>query len=160
MERDTTAGPVPRYLAPRWFDRNVANRFMRRLTRMGLPIRRSAELEVRGRTSGAWRSTVVNPLRIGAAEYLVAPRGATQWARNLRAAGGGRLRVGRRVDEFTAVEVADADKADILRRYLAAWRTEVGRFFEGVGPDAPDADLAAIAPGYPVFRIERVAAGR
>ncbi len=31
-------------------------------------------------------------------------------------------------------------------------------FFDGVGPDAPDADLARIAPGYPVFAIEPQAA--
>jgi hypothetical protein len=30
---------------------------------------------------------------------------------------------------------------------------EIGMFFQGVGPDAPDARLLEIAPGYPVFRI-------
>ena len=30
---------------------------------------------------------------------------------------------------------------------------EVGVFFDGVGPDATDDELAAIAPGYPVFLV-------
>ena len=55
---------------------------------------------------------------------------------------------------FRAVEVADADKVDILRDYLRHWKMEVGVFFDGVGPDAPDSELAAIAPGYPVFLVE------
>ena len=47
--------------------------------------------------------------------------------------------------------VADADKVDILRDYLRRWKMEVGVFFDGVGPDATDDELAAIAPGHPVF---------
>jgi hypothetical protein len=41
------------------------------------------------------------------ARYLVAPRGHTQWVRNLRAQGEGRLLLGRRAEQFTAVEVPD-----------------------------------------------------
>ena len=85
--------------------------------------------------------------------YLVAPRGRTQWVRNLEAAGSGELRVGRRVETFRAIPVADADKVGILRDYLRHWKMEVGVFFDGVGPDAGDAEIAAIAPGYPVFMI-------
>jgi len=32
---------------------------------------------------------------------------------------------------------------------------EIGVFFNGVGPDAGDDKLREIAPGYPVFQIER-----
>ena len=108
---------------------------------------------MRGRKSGEWRRNPVNPLTLGSTRYLVAPRGHTQWVRNLRAAGEGELRVGRRVERFTATEVPDTDKPEILRAYLKRWKWEVGMFFEGVGPDAPDEDLARIAPGHPVFRI-------
>ncbi|NUS91902.1 MAG: nitroreductase, partial [Nocardia sp.] len=86
--------------------------------------------------------------------YLVAPRGHTQWVRNLRVAGSGELRLGRRTEEFTAIEVRDVDKVPLLRRYLERWGWEVGRFFEGITKDSTDAELAAIAPGFPVFRIE------
>ena len=122
-------------------------------TRMGLPLAGSRVLAVRGRTSGEWRETPVNPLRVAGERYLVAPRGHTQWVRNLRVAGGGRLRKGRQVEEFTAVEIADADKPPILREYLRVWAWEVGRFFEGVDASSPDERLLEIAPDFPVFRI-------
>ncbi len=71
----------------------------------------------------------------------------------MRVAGGGELRVGRRVEKFTAAELADEQKPDVLRAYLRRWKLEIGVFFDGVGPDASDEQLLAIAPGYPVFRI-------
>jgi deazaflavin-dependent oxidoreductase (nitroreductase family) len=125
------------------------------LTRMGLPLAGSRVLAVRGRSSGEWRTTPVNPLRVGGAEYLVAPRGHAQWVRNIRVSGGGELRAGRRTTVFRAVEVPDAEKPPILRAYLKAWAWEVGRFFEGVDANSSDERLAEIAPGFPVFRIER-----
>ena len=149
---------TPRYLEPDFFTRKVWNPAIRRLTVMGLSIRGSRELRIRGRKSGEWRSNVVNPLPFDGAEYLVAPRGTTQWVRNLRAAGGGELRVGRRVDAFTFVEVPDADKVPVLRAYLRLWKFEVGRFFDGVGPEATDSEISAVAVGYPVFRVIRAAA--
>lgn len=90
-------------------------------------------------------------------DYLVAPRGLTQWVRNLRVAKSGELHVGRRVEPFTSVELADDDKADILRAYLKRWKMEVGVFFDGVSADSPDAELARIAPNHPVFEITRQA---
>ncbi len=69
--------------------------------------------------------------------------------RNLRASGGGRLCHGRRVEDFTAVEVEDADKASILR----AWAFEVSQLSEDVDADSPDEEIATIAPGFPVFRV-------
>lgn len=141
-----------RYLKPKRNDR-VFNRIVATLTRAGVSIWGSRILAVRGRVSGEWRTTPVNPLTIDGQRYLVAPRGHTQWVRNLRAAGGGELRVGRRAERFTATEVADADKPVVLRTYLRKWKWEVGMFFQGVGPDAPDSKLAEIAPQYPVFRI-------
>ena len=145
-----------RYLEPGWFTRNVFNRLVRRLTRLGVSVRGSRELRVRGRSSGEWRSVPVNLLVIDGVEYLVAPRGTTQWVRNLRVATTGELRVGRRVEAFRAVEMADADKPRILRDYLRLWKSEVGVFFNGVSADATDDELLAIAAGYPVFVIEPV----
>jgi hypothetical protein len=37
---------------------------------------------------------------------------------------------------------------------------EIGVFFDGVGPDASDETLRGIAPGYPVFLIDRAAPAR
>jgi len=149
--------PAARYVMPttaagrlsaRAFNSSVAW-----LTRRGLSVMGSRMLYVRGRKSGQWRSNPVNVLTHDGRRYLVAPRGQTQWVRNLRAAGGGELRVGRKVEKFTATELTDAQKPDILRGYLRRWKIEVGVFFEGVGADAPDEKLLEIAPGYPVFRV-------
>ncbi len=149
-----TTAPDHRYLEPGWFTRNVFNRLVRRLTRMGFSVMGSRELRVKGRTSGEWRSVPVNLLNFEGKQYLVAPRGATQWVRNLRSAGSGELRVGRKVQTFHAVELADQDKPELLREYLRRWKAEVGVFFDGVDAKAPVEKLAEIAPGYPVFLVE------
>ena len=142
----------PHYVEPGWFTRNVFNRAVALLTKAGLSVWGSRELRVRGRKSGEWRSTPVNLLTHGGRRYLVAPRGETQWVRNLRAAGGsGELRLGRRVEAFHATEIADADKEDVLRAYLKRWKAEVGVFFDGVGADSPVEDVRRIAPRHPVF---------
>jgi deazaflavin-dependent oxidoreductase (nitroreductase family) len=132
---------------------NFFNSTVARLTKLGISVWGSRVLYVRGRSSGEWRTTPVNPLPYEGSRYLVAPRGHTQWVKNLRVAGGGELHVGKRIETFTAVELADADKPEILRAYLRKWKMEVGVFFDGIGPDATDAQLLDIAPGYPVFRI-------
>ena len=142
-----------RYVRPTVVDRRVFNPMIAGLAKIGISIRGSRVLEVRGRASGEWRSVPVNPLALGGDRFLVAPRGTTQWVRNIRAAGGGRLRKGRRIEEFTIVEVFDVDKTPILRAYLDEWGFEVGKFFEGVTKNSTDAELAAVAPGFPVFRI-------
>ena len=125
------------------------------LTRLGISVYGSRVLEVRGRTSGEWRKTPVNLLRFEDADYLVAPRGQTQWVKNLRASGQGRLRVGRRVQPFSALELADGEKPPLLRAYLKKWKFEVGVFFGGVGPDSSEDELLRIAPEHPVFRLTR-----
>ena len=138
---------------PGWFTKNVFNRIVAVFTRLGMSVWGSRVLEVRGRSSGEWRSTPVNLLTLEGERYLVAPRGETQWVRNMRVSGGGRLRLGRRSETFTAVELPDAEKVPVLRAYLRRWKAEVGVFFEGVGPDSTEEELASIAPKHPVFRI-------
>ncbi|MGP7999489.1 MAG: nitroreductase/quinone reductase family protein [Streptosporangiaceae bacterium] len=146
------ATPQPRYVQPTGMDR-LFNNTVAALTRAGISVYGSRVLAVRGRKSGEWRTTPVNLLTVAGQRYLVAPRGQAQWVRNLRVAGDGELRVGRRSERFTATELADPDKPPVLREYLRKWGWEVGRFFEGVTKDATDEQLAGIAPGFPVFRI-------
>jgi deazaflavin-dependent oxidoreductase (nitroreductase family) len=147
------------YRAPDWFTRNVFNRIVAGLTRVGLSVWGSRVLEVRGRKTGVPRRTPVNLLDLGGVRYLVAPRGHTQWVRNLRVAGEGDLLLGRGREHFHASEIADAEKEEILRAYLRRWKWEVGQFFSGVGPDTSSAELERIAPDHPVFRIEDQAGG-
>jgi deazaflavin-dependent oxidoreductase (nitroreductase family) len=145
------------YQKPGWFTRNMFNRIVAGLTRIGVPIAGSQVLEVRGRKSGEWRQTPVNPLEFAGSRYLVAPRGHTQWVKNLRASGECRLRRGRRTETLAATELADADKTPLLRAYLKRWKWETGVFFGGVGPDSPDEELRRIAPDHPVFRLAEAA---
>jgi deazaflavin-dependent oxidoreductase (nitroreductase family) len=149
----TDSASSPRYVQPGWFTKHVFNPLVALLTRAGLSVWGSRELRVRGRKSGEWRTTPVNLLTYESNRYLVAPRGETQWVRNLRVARAGELRVGRRLEPFEATEVADADKVPILRAYLKRWKAEVGVFFDGVGATSSDEDVRRIAPDHPVFRI-------
>ena len=142
-----------RYVKPDPFTKHVFNRVVAGLTRAGISVWGSRVLVVRGRSSGKPRSTPVNLLTYDGNRYLVAPRGQTQWVRNLRVAGDGELKVGRRTQRFTAVEIADADKEPILRAYLKRWKAEVGIFFGGVSAKSTSEDLLRIAPNHPVFRV-------
>jgi deazaflavin-dependent oxidoreductase (nitroreductase family) len=143
----------PHYQRPGWFTRNVFNRLVAGLTRVGISVLGSRILEVRGRTSGQWRRNPVNLLTFEGTRYLVAPRGHTQWVRNIRVSGEGRLRLGRRSEPFGVTEVADEDKPSILRAYLTRGKAEVGVFFGGVGPDSTEEELRRIAPDHPIFRL-------
>jgi len=142
-----------RYIQPDWFTRHVFNPFVALLTRLGISVYGSRVLAVRGRASGEWRTTPINLLVHDDVRYLVAPRGVTQWVRNIRASREGELRVGRRIEPIHVAEVSDDEKPVILRAYLRRWKFEVGAFFQGVGPDASEQDVRRIAPDYPVFRI-------
>ncbi|SFO32966.1 deazaflavin-dependent oxidoreductase, nitroreductase family [Pseudonocardia ammonioxydans] len=140
------------YLAPGRITRHVLNPLVAGLTRLGVPLAGAAVLGVRGRRSGAVRTVPVNPLSHGGARYLVAARGETQWVRNLRVAGEATLTVGRRSERVAATELtASAETVPVLRAYLRRWAWEVGAFFDGVGPDSSDDELAAAAHRHPVF---------
>ena len=152
--RPASAPAGKTFQEPGWFTRNVFNRAVAGLMALGISVSGSRVLEVKGRKSGEWRSTPVNLLEVDGVRYLVAPRGNTQWVRNMRVAGGGRLRLGRRTEDFKATEVPLEPRVPILRAYLKKWKWEVGAFFAGVGPDAADAELLAIAADHPVFKID------
>jgi deazaflavin-dependent oxidoreductase (nitroreductase family) len=147
-------GVADHYRAPDSFTRHVLNPLVAGLTRLGIGVYGSRVLEVRGRRSGEWRRTPVNLLTVDGVEYLVAPRGHTQWVRNIRVAGGGRLRIGRRVRDIRVAELADDLKPPVLRAYLKRWSWEVGMFFDGVSAKSSDADLLRIAPDHPIFSLE------
>jgi deazaflavin-dependent oxidoreductase (nitroreductase family) len=148
---------TPRLVTTEGFVLRTLDRATRRATiwlgRIGISVMGSRTLAVRGRKSGEWRTTPVNLLPLDGELYLLAPRGHTQWVRNLRVSGSGELRLGRKAEAFTAVEVADADKPAVIREYLRRWAWEVGMFFEDVDATSPEDRLLEVAPGFPVFRI-------
>src|SRR5712692_11823256 len=127
-----------RYVEPNWFDRNVFNRIVAWLTELGISVYGSRILAVKGRKSGVWHTVPVNLLEYRGQRYLVAPRGVTQWVRNVRAGSEAELRLGARRESIQLVELSGAEKPDLLRHYLQRWKWEVGQFFEGVGPDASE----------------------
>ena len=129
---------APRYLKPGWLTSRVLNPL---LMRVGM----IPTLAVRGRTSGEWRTVPVNVLELDGQRYLVAPRGDTQWVRNLRATGRGELRWRGRVEPFRAIEIPDNERPRVIEAYLARWGYQVKGYFKAL-PDPAD---------HPVFRIER-----
>ena len=128
------------------------NSTLRQLAAIGLSPRDTVELRVHGRKSGKLRSNVVTYVEHEGARYLVAPRGTTEWVRNVRAAGGEASLKHRRSKRVRLVEVPDGQRAPIIRSYLKKMPGMVRREF-GVEAEAPDADIARIAPRHPVFRI-------
>ena len=142
------------YQRPDWFTKNVFNRVVAAFTRVGISVWGSRVLRVRGRKSGEWRTSPVNLLAYNGAQYLVAPRGHTQWVRNIRISGGGELLLGKKAQPFRAAEIPDDEKVPLLREYLRRWKFEVGIFFGGVSAESSDEELRKIAPDHPAFRVD------
>lgn len=143
------------YQRPGWFTNYLFNPLVTLATRCGISLAGSRVLEVRGRKSGRWFGTPVNPLSFDGQRYLVAPRGETQWVRNVRANPGARLKRGRSTESIVVEELPDAGKPPVLREYLRHWKWETGAFFGLPSGTPTDADLARIAPNHPVFRITK-----
>lgn len=144
------------YRKPGWLTKHVFNRMVALATRAGISVWGSRVLEVRGRKTGLARTTPVNLLSLGDRQYLVSPRGESEWVRNVRADDGKLdLLVGSKRQHYVGREVPDADKVDVLRGYLRRWKAEVGVFFDGVGPDSTDDQIRGIAHKHPVFQLEK-----
>ncbi|MFW0787100.1 nitroreductase/quinone reductase family protein [Gordonia sp. CPCC 206044] len=141
------------YRAPQGAD-HTFNSVVRWLAARGVNLAGAQVLTVTGRTSGRPQSVPVNPLHLDGRHYLVAPRGVTQWVRNVRVDDSAELRRGRRRREVRLVETESDARAPIIRAYLDKWGWEVGRFLpEGMGTDADDATIRAHAADLPVFEI-------
>jgi deazaflavin-dependent oxidoreductase (nitroreductase family) len=131
----------------------VANWLITAANRAGLSPGGSNTLAVRGRKSGRWRTAPVNPLEFEGSRYLVAPRGETHWARNLRASGEGELRLGRKRERIHAEEVPEEKRPPIIAAYLRRWGNVTQAHF-GASSTSPGADeLARLAGRTPVFRV-------
>jgi deazaflavin-dependent oxidoreductase (nitroreductase family) len=141
------------YKQPDWFTAHIVNPVLKGLHRLGIGVAGSQTLAVRGRKSGEMRTNPVNPFELDGYTYLLAPRGTTQWVRNLRAAGGeGELRSGRKARPFHADEVPDADKLPLMRLYMDKWSWEVKGFL-GIDSDASDEEIERILPDHPAFAL-------
>jgi deazaflavin-dependent oxidoreductase (nitroreductase family) len=74
-------------------------------------------LTVKGRTSGKWIKVPLTPLEYNNETYLVAPRGETQWARNLRKNTKGQLTIKSKTRSFTATEISGNLQNDVVTEY-------------------------------------------
>ena len=131
----------------------AANGVFRHLAEMGISIAGTRALRVRGRRTGEWHAVVVNVLTVDGRDYLVSPRGNTQWARNARADGAMQVGPRWRRRQVQAVEVADSAKPELVRRYLDRWFWEVKNHIGGLTPESTDAELRVKTVSIPVFEL-------
>lgn len=141
-----------RYDRPTRIARAV-NEVFRHLAEWGIGIAGTRALRVRGRTTGEMRGVLVNVLTFDGRDYLVSPRGNTQWARNARAAGEVEMGPRRRRRTRRVVELPDEAKPAVLRAYLRRWFWEVKGHVGGLTPDSTAAEYRAVAPSIPVFAL-------
>ena len=123
--------PPPRWLLP-------VNRV---LVALGL----TDAVRVRGRKSGTVRALAVNVLVADGRRYLVAPRGDTQWVRNVRAAGGCEVRVKGRWVAMQARELPVAERKPLVDAYVRKWGWQVADQFRAL-PDPTDHPVFALTP--------------
>ena len=131
---------------------------MRWLADRGIGLAGAHTLTVHGRRTGAPHRVPVNPLALDGRTYLVAPRGVTDWVRNVRVDPRAQVRRGRRVRPVRLVELADDPrKVQVLAAYLAKWGWEVGRLLPGaLTVDADAETLRRHSALLPVFEIQAV----
>lgn len=104
-------GRPGRFVHHGWLLRRVANPLM-------VALGNCAVLFVRGRKSGTRLAVPMDPpFEWQGTRYLVSPLGDTHWARNLRAAGAGELRIHRHLEAFRAVELRGAERDAIVTAY-------------------------------------------
>lgn len=131
----------------------VANEVFRRLAEAGISIAGTHALRVRGRKTGKRRGVVINLLTVDGRDFVVSPRGNTQWVRNARAAGRVEMGPRWRSRDVRVIEVADDAKPELLKLYLRRWYWEVKGHVGGLTPDSTDAELRSVAPSIPVFEV-------
>ncbi len=137
-----------RYIPPTWFDRRLVGAIPM-LARLMSAATGDVVLKVRGRQSGRTRTTMARPVTFGGKRYLVAIRGETQWARNLRAAGQAVMEEKGRQSHIRATEVFGDERKAVVEAFLASSKyTETRRIMSEILPHHTQ---------HPVFRIEPLA---
>jgi F420H(2)-dependent quinone reductase len=131
----------------------AANEVFRWLAEAGISIAGTRALRVRGRKTGKLRGVVINLLTVDGRDFLVSPRGNTQWVRNARAAGQVEMGPRWRSREVNVTEIADDAKPEVLKPYLNRWYWEVKGHVGGLTPDSTDDEIRAAAPSIPVFEL-------
>ena len=127
------------------------NSFLGWLFARGLGPKRAVRLEHKGRVSGKTFATAVNWTEYEGKRYLVAPRGETQWVRNVRAAGGQAVIRHGKAETVRLEEIPVDQRAPIIKNYVGENKIVKGEF--GVEPDDPIERYQGISPNHPTFLI-------
>jgi deazaflavin-dependent oxidoreductase (nitroreductase family) len=138
---------------PNLLDR-ILNRLFGLLLKLGIGLAHNYLLEVRGRKTGKVYSTPVNVLEYKGKKYLVAPRGYTQWVRNVETSGEATLVQRAERTEVRLRTVADEEKPEILKAYLDRFKLTVQRYFP-IAAGSPAEAFKSLAVRYPVYEITR-----
>jgi hypothetical protein len=133
----------------------AGNELIRWLAEAGISIAGTRAMRVRGRKTGKRRGVVINTLTVDGRDYVVSPRGNTQWARNARSAGIVEMGPRWRSRGVRISEVADDAKPQLLKRYLDRWYWEVKGHVGGLTPQSTDDEMRSAAPSIPVFELLR-----
>lgn len=145
-----------------WYQR--LNRVGASIVGLGLAPSGVMTLLVEGRVSGKVRKTPVVITSHQGVDYIVSLAGESQWARNVRAAGGRAVLKRTEKHRVRLVEVAAPERAPILAEYLRQGADRSGvraagdqaRFYFGLDPEPSLAEIESIAGHYPVFQVEYV----
>ncbi len=106
------------------------------LLRAGIKIGTMSLLTIRGRKSGQPHTVPVLLVEQDGERWLVAPYGAVQWVRNIRAAGTATLTRGRRSEVISVRELEAKEAAPILKQYLLHVAAGVQSYFDAT-KDSP-----------------------
>src|SRR5215831_5983222 len=131
----------------------LVNPIIKTLLRLGMPMGPMALLTVRGRKTGRERTTPVAIVENNGGRYVTSVYGASQWVRNIRAAGEGKLAKRWRTRKVRIVELSPGEAAPILKHGLTMAPSFLKKYFEATA-DSSIEELERDAKHHPVFKIE------
>jgi deazaflavin-dependent oxidoreductase (nitroreductase family) len=133
------------YIKPPWAARAIGARMARLFKPDVVSV-----LSVRGRRSGQWRTAAVAVLHLDGQDFLLSAFGNTEWSRNLRHAGAGRLTRRGRTEDIEVEEVPAEQVPPLIADYLRQF---------GKMPNVAKTFAALPKPtDHPTFRITRTTA--
>jgi deazaflavin-dependent oxidoreductase (nitroreductase family) len=148
------AASMPVFREPNIIEK-VFNRAFGLLVGIGIGPKYIYVLQVRGRKSGKIYSSPVNMVEAKGKKYLVAPRGRTQWVRNIEAFAELNLKRGSSIQRFRPRALSEEEKLPLLKLYLDSFPQAVQRYFP-IPAGSPIEAFRPLAGSYPVFELQNL----
>ncbi|WP_055403140.1 MULTISPECIES: nitroreductase family deazaflavin-dependent oxidoreductase [unclassified Mycobacterium] len=145
-------------IKPPWWLK-PANKVFIQMSRLGMSFGGESPvvLTVKGRKSGAPRSTPVTPMTVDGHQYVVAGFPGADWVANVRAAGEATIARGRQVQRVRMAELSADDARPILRLFPTEVPTGVGFMTRaGLVTEGRPEEFEALAGRCAVFRFEPI----